>query len=468
MIKKSFIYRLRHTKFFRQLRNTSYIDAILDNDTLDGFIMYSHTYFKKGKTVPVLESLIRSITDINYVENFTSGKNKKNLKSYKELVQALNERKSSYTIKYSIKNKDTGKIEYYVKDIAITYSTKESHMKKTVASNPVYETLKKCKFADYELEAQAKHASQDLPYISDTANKKITFTTIKQLYDWLRYYYPQDYPILDTKFTKCESEPRYYENGISFCNFSDYTLDRYSFYSYRSTQDRYQALVGSMFKYIYSERERPSDKADKVALRFAQEAVGMFFVNLNNGIYCLKDLTADTLWYIISYIIYNGELLCKDKDTVFDFELNYYIYNKIKKLFIKIENNNTDLDFLKSYISLVDTTRTIFPEKHTLIRKERVDEYYDGIDVVKEVRKPLKSVVLFDGTVEDPNLEIKAYRNEWKKNRGIERKERKSTERIEVLKDKVFELRKSGISLKNIAKELHINFRTVNRILNSN
>lgn len=468
MINKHYTYRLRHTKFFRQLRHTSYIDAILDNDTLYGFMMYSHTYIKKGKIAPVLESLIRSITDLDYVEDITSGKNKKNLKSYKDLIQALNERKSSYTIKYSIKNKDTGKIEYYVKDIAITYSTKESHIRKTVASNPVYETLKKCKFADYELEAQAKHTSQDLPYISDKNNKKITFTTIKQLYNWLRYYYPQDYPLLNTKFAKCESEPRRYEHGISFCNFSDYTLDKYSFYSYRSTQDRYQALVGSMFNYLYSERKKPSDKADEVALRFAQQAVGLFFVNMNNGIYSLEDLTADTLWYIISYIIYTGELLCKDKNNVFDFELNYYIYNNIKKLFIKIEKKNTDLDFLKSYISLVDTTRIIYPEELTLIRKERVNKYYDGIDVVEEVRKPLKSVVLFDGSIEDPNLETKAYRNEWKKNRGIERKERKSTERIALLKDKVLELKSKNYSVLKISQELKINRRTVNRILNSN
>lgn len=467
MIKRHYIYRLRHTKFFRQLRHTSYIDAILDNDALDGFMMYSHTYIKKGKTAPVLESLIRSITDIDYVEDVTTGKNKKNLKTYKELVQALNERNTSFTISYTIKNRTTGQIEHYSKDIAISYSTKESHMRKTVASNPVYETLKKCKFAEYELQAQAKHASKDLPYISEKTNKKITFSILKQLYEWLRYYSPQDYPMLSSTFNKCESEPRYYKHGISFCNFNDYTLDKYSFYSYRSTQDRYHALVGSMFKYLYAEKERTSDKADKVALAFAKEAVGMFLVCMNNNIYSIKDLTADTLWYIVSYIIYNGELLCKGKDTILDFELNYYIYNNMKKLFNKIEKHNTDLDFLKSYISVVDTTRVIYPEKLTLIRKERVNEHYNGVDVVKEVIKPLKSVVLFDGTVEDPNLETKAYRNEWKNNRGIERKERKSTERIEVLKDKVFELKSKKYSVLKISQELKINRRTVNRILKS-
>lgn len=466
-INRRFLYNLRHSKFFRQLRKTAYIEVITDNDEIYALSLYSHTFIKKGKTVPILNSLIRHITDLNDVQDNVTGKNRANHKPYQELLEHIRQREHSFNIPYSNKDKKTDIVEHYSNVITISYSTKEQHRRKTAATNPVYETLKKCRFADYELEELPKHTSRDLPYISDKSNKNISFNTLNQLYEYLRYWYPQDYLILNPKFEKCESEPRRYRNGISFCNNADYTLDRYSFYSYRSVQDRYYALVEAMFSYFCSDKEKPSSKSDKVALAFAREAVGLFLICMSRGIYTIKDLTADTLWYIVSFIIYTGQL---SEGKAYDLTLNYHIYSKMKKLFNKIEKNNTDPDFLKSYISVINSNRVMFPEELTTKRKKKPDMHYDGINVVEETIEPRKSVALFDSAAEDPDMEKKALRNEWKKNMGIERKkvtQRKSTERIEMLKDKVFELRGKGVSMKGIAKELNINFRTVNSILKS-
>lgn len=467
-INRRSIYNLRNLKFFQhQLRHTAYIEVITDNDEIYALSLYALAYTKKGKTVPFFDTLIRHIKDINDVQDKVTGKNKINNKPYQELLEHIRQRKPSFNISYTNKDKQTGIVERYSKDITISYSTKESHRRKTAATNPVYEILKKCRFADYELELLPKHTSRNLPYISDRSKKNISFNELNELYEDLRHWYPQDYPILNPEFKKCESEPRCYRNGISFCNNADYMLDRYSFYSYRSIQDRYYALVGAMFSYFYSDKEKPSSNSGNVALVFAREAVGLFFVCMSRGIYTIKDLTADTLWYLVSCIISVGQLTT---DNIYDLMLNYYIYSNMKKLFNKIEKNNTDPDFLKSYISVADTNRVMYPEELTIKKKEKPDMHYDGIDVVEEVIEPRKSVALFDGTAEDPNMEKKALRNEWKKNMGIERKKvthRKSTERIEMLKDKVFELRGKGISMKSIAKELNINFRTVNSILKS-